>query len=117
MSRSCQRATFSSPTSEAARNDAGQPTDALGHDRVALVRHRRGAFWPLPNGFLHPRAPRCGRVADLERELVQRGGAERERGEQLRVAIALDDLGRGRRRLKPEAAWQAISSRRGSVAA
>ena len=41
-------------------------------------------------------------MADLDREALERGRAERERGEQLGVAVALDDLRRGRLGLEAE---------------
>src|SRR3954447_11687375 len=41
-------------------------------------------------------------MADLERELVERRGADGEGAEELRMPVALDDLRRGRRRLEPE---------------
>src|SRR3954453_18848075 len=77
---------------------AGQPDDLFGANRVALVRHRRRALLPLAErlldladfGFLQP--------ANLEIELLQRGAGEGDRRQQLRMAIALDHLrgyGRG----------------------
>ena len=44
MSRSCQSATFSSPTIAFPAHDARQATEALGGDGIALVRHLRGAL-------------------------------------------------------------------------
>src|SRR5205085_9421572 len=41
-------------------------------------------------------------VADLEREFLERGRRQRERREQLGVAVALEDLRRCRRRLEAE---------------
>ena len=61
MSRSCQSATFSSPTVACCPDDPGQPADPLGDDRVALVRHRRRALLAGAERLLRPRAPRCGR--------------------------------------------------------
>ena len=90
MSRSCQSATFSSPTSACAAHDAREPADPLGDDRVALVRHRRRAL--LAACRTAPATSRdlgAREVADLERELLERRGDERERGEQLGVPVAL----------------------------
>ena len=83
-------------------HDPREAADALGDDRVALVRHRRGALLALAErlgdlGHLGAR-----QVADLERELLERGGDERERGEQLGMPVALDDLRRDRLGLEPE---------------
>jgi hypothetical protein len=41
-------------------------------------------------------------VPDLEGEAVERGGEDRQRGQELRVAIALEDLRRARRSLETE---------------
>ena len=41
-------------------------------------------------------------MADLERERVERPGGDGERGEQLRVPVPLQDLGRGRGRLETQ---------------
>ena len=102
MSRSCQRATFSRPTCACGADDAGQAADPLGDDRVALVRHRRRALLALAERLLHLAHLGAGEVADLGREPVERRGDERERGEELRVPVALDDLRRDRLRLEPE---------------
>ena len=103
MSRSCQSATFSSPTTAARAHDAREPADPLGDDRVPLVRHRRRALLALAERLLDLAHLRAREVPDLERELVERGRADGERGEQLRVPVALDDLRRRRRRLEAEA--------------
>ena len=102
MSRSCQSATFSSPTTRGAADDAREPADALGDDRVPLVRHRRRALLPPAERLLDLAHLGAREVPDLERELVERGREHGERGEQLRVAVALEDLRRRRRRLEPE---------------
>ena len=102
MSRSCQSATFSSPTSACAAHDAREPADALRDDRVALVRHRRRALLALAERLLHLGDLGAREMADLERELVERRRGDGERGQQLGVAVALEDLRRGRRRLEPE---------------
>ena len=117
MSRSCQSATFSSPTSAAGADDAREPADPLGDDRVALVRHRRRALLPAPERLLDLAHLGAGEVADLEREPLERGGDERERAEQLGVPVALDDLRRARVRARGPSRSHAIRSTSGSVAA
>ena len=72
----------------------GEPGDALAEFRVALVRHRTGAslaFIERLFGF-----PHLGLLesADLGGELLQRCADERQGGDELRVAVALNDLGR-----------------------
>ena len=102
MSRSCQSATFSSPTSGGRAHDAGEPADPLGDLRIALVRHRRGALHPRANGSSTSRTSVRARwrISVANRSSERRD--ERERGEQLRVAVARDHLGRERVRLEPE---------------
>jgi hypothetical protein len=83
-------------------HDARETADPLGDDGVPLVRHRRRPLLPRAErlgdlGDLRPRE-----VPDLERELVERAREHGQRREQLRVAVALEDLGRRRRRLQPE---------------
>ena len=81
------------PRLRVAAQDAGEAGDALGADRVALVRHRRGALlaggerlFDLAHlGFLQ--------VAHLGREALEAGAGDRDRRQQLRVAVARDDLG------------------------
>ena len=102
MSRSCQSATFSSPTTAFRAHDPREPADALGDDRVALVRHRRGALLAAAERLLDLAHLRAREVADLEREPLERGGDQRQRVEQLGVAVALEDLRRARRRLEAE---------------
>ena len=75
-----------------AAQHAREAADALAGDRVALVRHRRGAL--LAAG------ERLGRLAHLAalqvphlgREAVERAAEDRERRQQLGVAVARDDL-------------------------
>ena len=97
MSRSCQRATFSSARLRVAAQQPRDAGDPLGDDRVALVRHRRRAL-------LLARAERlldlahlgALEVADLGGEALEARAGERDRLEQLGVAVARDDLGRDR---------------------
>jgi hypothetical protein len=84
-------------------DEASQTADALGDDRVALVRHRGGPLLSSCEGLLDLADLGACEVADLECEAVERRGEDGERGEQLRVPIALQDLGRARRRVETEA--------------
>ena len=102
MSRSCQSATFSSPTSAFAADDAREPADPLGDDRVALVRHRRRALLAAAERLLDLAHLRAREMPDLEREPLERRREQRERVQHLGVPVALEDLRRARRRLEPE---------------
>jgi hypothetical protein len=90
------------PDERVRADDAGEAADALGDDRVSLVRHGRGAFLVVPERLLDLAHLGAGEVADLGREPLERRGRESQRGEQLCVAVALQHLGRGGRRLEPE---------------
>ena len=59
-------------------------------------------FWPAAERLLDLADLGAREVPDLGREAVDRGGDDRERREQLGVAVALEDLGRARRRLEAE---------------
>ena len=83
-------------------HDPREPADPLGDDRVPLVRHRRRALLALAERLLHLGHLGARQVPDLEREALERGGGDGERGEQLRVPVALDDLRRGRLGLEAE---------------
>ena len=85
-----------------AAQDARQPADALGHLRVPLVRHRRGALHPLAERLLDLANLGAGEMADLGGEAVERRGGERERREQFGVSIAGDHLRRDRIRLQSQ---------------
>ena len=104
MSRSCQRAMFSSAAIALARSSRARPDDLLAADRVALVRHRRRALLPLAERLLDLADLGLLQTADLERELLERGRGDRERRQQLGVAVALDHLRRDRRGLAGRAA-------------
>ena len=71
----------------------GEPADALAHDRVALVRHRRAAL--LPGRERLERLAHLGalQVPDLEREPLERRARAGHRREQRRVPVAGHDLG------------------------
>src|SRR6185503_6914075 len=85
-----------------AAQQAGEPGDLFRSDRVALVRHRRRALLAFAERLLDLADLGFLQTADLDRELLERGAGDGERGEQLRVAIALDDLGRDLGRLQAE---------------
>ena len=66
--------------------------DLLALDRVALVRHRRGALLPGAERLLDLAHLGALQVADLGREALEAGAGERDRAEQLGVAVARHDL-------------------------
>ncbi len=90
------------PDDRSAADDSSEAADALRDDRVALVRHRGRPLLAAAERLFDLAHLRPGQVADLERELLERGGGNRESREELGMAVALEDLGRGRRRLEPE---------------
>ena len=75
MSRSCQSATFSRAASALPRTSRASPHDLLAADRVALVRHRRRALLALAERLLDLADLGLLQAADLEGELLERGGA------------------------------------------
>ena len=103
MSRSCQSATFSRPTTDAGADDPREAADPLGDDRVALVRHRRRALLPAAERLLNLAELGAGEVADLGREPVERRRAQREGRQELGVPVPRDDLRRDRLGREPEA--------------
>ena len=90
------------PDERVGPHDARDPADALGRDRVALVRHRRRALLAAAERLLHLAHLGAGEMPDLGREPVERRGEQRQRREQLGVAVALQDLRRARRGLEAE---------------
>ena len=77
-----------------AAQDARQPADALGGDRVSLVRHRRRAFLGAGGERLLDLAHlRPLEVADLLAEALDPGAGERDRLQDVGMAVARDDLG------------------------
>ena len=76
-----------------AAQHAREPGDALGRDRVALVRHRARALL-LPGAERLARLEHLGalEVADLRRQALEAGARERDRLQQLGVPVAGDDL-------------------------
>ena len=93
MSRSCQSATFSIADLGVAAQDPREPADPLADDRVALVRHRARALLALAERLLDLAHLGALEVADLGREALQAGARQRDRAQQLGVAVARDDLG------------------------
>ena len=85
-----------------ATQEPGETGDALGQDRIALVRHRRAALLAAPERFLELADLGVLEVADLGREAFERAAHDGHHREQSRMPVALDDLGRNRIRLQPE---------------
>ena len=83
-------------------NDSSESAEALGGDRVALVRHGRAAFLAGAEKFLDLEHFGPLQMPKLRRPTIDARGDERERGAKFRVPIALDDLGGEHRRLQPE---------------
>ena len=80
-----------------------QPGDALGRDRVALVRHRaRPLLGPRAKRLLGLADLRALKVADLRRQPLQARPGERDRLQQLGVAVTRDDLRRDVLGAEPE---------------
>ena len=71
MSRSCQRATFSSAARAFARTRRARPVDLLAAHRVALVGHGRGALLPRAERLLDLAHLGLLQGADLGRELLE----------------------------------------------
>ena len=96
MSRSCQSGDVLEPTTALRADHAGEPRDALAHDRVALVRHRRRALLAAANGSSASRTSvRCRwriSVANRSSDAADHG----QRREEARVPVARDDLRRRR---------------------
>ena len=91
------------PDDRVSADDAREPADAFGDDRVALVRHRGRALLAAAERLLHLAHLRAGEMPQLEGEPLQRGRQQRERVQHLGVPVALEDLRRARRRFEPEA--------------
>ena len=85
-----------------AAQQPGQPGDPLGQDRVALVGHRRRALLAGLERLLELADLGVLEVADLGREALQRPADDRDRRQQRRVPVALDDLGADRVGVEPE---------------
>ena len=114
MSRSCHSGWSSIAGAGVAAQQARQPGDPLGQDRVALVGHRRAALLAGPER-LHDLAD-LGvlEVADLGREPLERAAGDGDRGQERGVAVALDDLGADRVRGAGPSSASTSASRSGS---
>ena len=75
---------------------ASHAGDALGEDRVALVRHGGRSLLTLGEGFEDLPDLAALEMPNLRRDALQRSSQDRQYGEQFGVAIAAHDLG-GRR--------------------
>ena len=93
MSRSCQSAWFSIAGRGVAAHHAREAADVLEAPGVALVRHRGGALLARAELLLDLAHLGARQVAELDGELLEARGDQRERREQRGVAIALHDLG------------------------
>src|SRR5579883_3453095 len=85
-------------------HDAREARDLLTTYGIAFVRHGRTAA--LAGGERLFRFADFGalRMADFDRDFLQGSGNDGKRGNELRVMIALDDLGSDGRRFEAEAA-------------
>src|SRR3977135_3724631 len=81
------------PGQRVAAQQARDAGDALGRDRVALVGHRRAALLARTEGLLELSYLRSLQMADLDGEALEARAGERDRVQQLRVAIPRHDLG------------------------
>ena len=81
MSRSCQSATSSSAALAYDAQQAREPAQVLGQDRVLLVRHRRRALLPLAERLRRLADLGALPVADGERQPLDRGAEARQRHE------------------------------------
>ena len=113
ISRSCHSAMFSKRRLSVRPDHARQPANLLAGDGVALVRHGGGALLARGERLLRFPHLRALEVANFERDLLHRGRDDRERRKELRVAVALDHLGRDRRGLQARAVAQTRSSTSG----
>jgi two-component system, OmpR family, response regulator RegX3 len=77
-------------------HDPREAADALCDDGIALMRHRRASFLCAAERLLNLPDLRPGEVPDLERESLERSGAEGQGREEPCVAVSRDDL-RGHR--------------------
>jgi hypothetical protein len=77
-----------------AADHASQTGDTLGDHRVPLVGHRGRALLPFRERLLDLADLGSREVADLRGDLVEGGRRDGESGHVLRVAVALDHLGR-----------------------
>ena len=102
MSRSCQRATFSRPTSAFARTTRASPQMRSAVIGLRLCGIADEPFWPRPNGSSTSRTSVRARWRISVAKRSSDEASERQRREQLGVTVALEDLRRARRRLEAE---------------
>ena len=79
MSRSCQRATFSSATDGVAAHDARQAAQAFAGNRIALVRHGGAALLSFAEKLLHLQHFGALQMAKLRRPAIDARRDQRER--------------------------------------
>ena len=96
MSRSCQSATFSSAGTTVERTSRASPVRFSDSTGLRLCGIDDEPFWPGAKYSSASRnSVRC-EMADLGREPLDRRGDQRQRHEELGVAVARDHLGRDR---------------------
>ena len=103
MSRSCQSATFSKRRLGVGAHHARQAANLLAADGIALVRHGRTAALAGGERLLGLAHFGALQVANFEGDFFERGGDDRQRGDVLRVAVALDHLRSDRRAAQAQA--------------
>ena len=94
MSRSCHSATFSSAAWALPRSTRASPEICSLLIGLRLCGIDEEPFWPGPERLLRLAHLGALQVADLGREALEAGAGERDRAQQLGVAVARDDLRR-----------------------
>ena len=94
MSRSCHSATFSSAAWALPRSTRASPEIRSLLIGLRLCGIALEPFCPARNGSCDLAHLRALQMPDLGREPLQAGAGERDRAEQLGVAVARDDLRR-----------------------
>ena len=102
MSRSCQSATFSRPTTAAARTTRARPQIRSATTGFRLCGIADEPFWPLPNGSCTSATSVRARWRISSAKRSSEAAATASAAEQLGVPVALDDLRRRRLGLEPE---------------
>ncbi len=92
MSRSCHRATFSSPAWAFPRRTRARPEICSALIGLRLWGIAEEPFWPARKGSWHLADLGPLQVADLDRQPLEAGAGERDAEKQLGVAVAGDDL-------------------------
>ena len=96
ISRSCHRVDVLQRRHHGGPHHPGQAGQVLRQHRVALVGHGRGALLARSEILLGLAHLAALQVADLDRQVLDRGGDDAEGGEEGGMAVARDDLGRDR---------------------